>query len=123
RHGDGSVYQRKDGRWVFQMVMENGRRKPFYFKTEKEALSARRKLLYEKEQGTLATGPEQTLKVYLERWLEEVIKLTMRPNTYETYRYNLRHHVIPALGHVKLRKVTPNMLQSLYAQMQNEGLK
>ena len=123
RHGDGSVFQRKDGRWVFQMVMENGRRKPFYFKTEKEALAARRKLLYEKDQGVLATGPEQTLKVYLERWLEEVIRPTKPPNTYQTYRYNLRRHVIPALGYVKLRRLTPDMLQPLYAQMQNEGLK
>src|SRR5215472_2781311 len=62
--GEGSVYQRADGRWVAQVPLEDGRRKLIYRKTEKEALSALRKALNDQEQGTLATGPQQTLKTY-----------------------------------------------------------
>src|SRR2546425_5701627 len=118
RHGDGSVFQRKDGRWVFQMVLENGKKKPYYFKTEKEALKARRKLLYEKEQGTLAAGPQQTLGVYLEKWLEQVCKLTMRPNTYKAYRSAVNSHLIPSLGHMKLQRLTGEHLQAFFAERQ-----
>jgi len=123
RHGDGSVFQPKDGRWVFQVVLENGKKKIYYFKTEKEALAARRKLLYEKEKGTLVTGPQQTLKMYLEKWLEQVCKVTMKPTTYEQYRSTVRHHLIPALGHIKLQKLTTERVQEFCAQKQNEGYK
>src|SRR5712692_7498291 len=70
--GEGSVYQRADGRWVAQVPLEDGGRKVIYRKTEKEALGALRKALNEQEQGTLATGPQQTLKTYLTHWLEEI---------------------------------------------------
>src|SRR5713226_7414605 len=83
--GEGSVYQRADGRWVAQVPLEGGKRKLLYRKTEKEALSALRKALNEQEQGTLATGPQQTLTVYLTHWLEEVHKPTIRLSTYVKY--------------------------------------
>ena len=37
-HGEGSIFQRKDGRWVAQITLEDGRRKPLYGKTRKEAV-------------------------------------------------------------------------------------
>ena len=70
KHDEGSIFQRKDGRYVAQVRLENGKKKQRYFQTEKEANQALRKMLNEKEQGTLPTGPNQTLKVYLEQWLE-----------------------------------------------------
>src|SRR6266699_1233303 len=121
-HGDGSVFQRKDGRYVVQVVSEDRKKKQYYFKTEKEAAAARRKLLYEKEQGTLAAGPQQTLKTYLEKWLEQVCKLTMRPNTYKGYRSVVNHHLVPSLGHIKLQKLTAEHLQTFFAQKQGERL-
>ena len=105
----------------FSVGVRKRKKKPYYFKTEKEALAARRKLLYEKEKGTLATGPQQTLKMYLEKWLEQVCKVTMKPTTYEQYRSTVRHHLIPALGHIKLQKLTTEKVQEFSAQKQNEG--
>jgi hypothetical protein len=32
-NGEGSVYQRKDGRWVAGLTLERGRRKHFFGKT------------------------------------------------------------------------------------------
>jgi integrase len=43
--------------------------------------------------------------------------------TYVNYRSVINHHLIPALGHVALQKLTPGMLQSLYRQKLDEGLK
>jgi integrase len=121
RHGDGSVFQRKDGRYVVQIVLENGRKKQYYFKQEKEALAARRKLLYEKERGMLATGPQQTLKVYLDRWVEEVYKPTVKPLSYQQYRSLIKNHLVPGLGNVSLQKLTPEKIQALYTQKLAEG--
>jgi integrase len=65
-HGEGSLFQRKDGRWVAQITLEDGRRKPLYGKTRKEVHEKLQKALYEQKQGTLLIGPQQTVKQYLE---------------------------------------------------------
>src|SRR5438270_12625120 len=95
KHNEGSVFQRNDGRYVASIRLENGKKKQRYFKTEKEAQVALRKMLYEQEQGTLATGPNQTLKAYLEQWLEQVHKLSIiRVSTYNMYRILIYKHII-----------------------------
>src|SRR5437660_11466470 len=105
-HGEGSITQRKDGRYQAAITLENHKGKYFYGKTRKEVQEKLNKSLYEQKQGVLATGPQQTLKVYLERWLEQVVKLTTRPNTYNSYRTAMNCHLIPSLVHVKLQKLT-----------------
>jgi integrase len=124
KHDEGSVFQRKDGRWVAQVRLENGKKKQRYFKSdqEKEARVALRKMLHEQEQGTLATGPQQTLKVYLEQWLEQVHKPTIRIGTYNVYRIRLDKHIIPALGHIPLQRLNPQHVQAFYASKLNDGL-
>jgi integrase len=123
KHDEGSIFQRKDGRYVAQVRLENGKKKQRYFQTEKEANQALRKMLNEKEQGTLPTGPNQTLKVYLEQWIEQVYKLSViRTGTYYTYRSIINKHIIPTLGHVPLQKLTPQRIQAFYTKKLDEGL-
>lgn len=121
RPGEGSVYQRKDGRWVFEVTLEDHSRKPYYFKTEKEALAKQRAVLNELAQGILATGPQQTLKQFLEYWLEDVYKVAVRLTTYRNCRIIVYKHIIPALGHIKLQKLTTQQVQSFYAKKLKSG--
>ena len=123
-HGEGSIYQRKDGRWVASITLEGlGRkRKMFYGKTRKEVQEKLRVALNEQKQGTLATGPQQTVKQYLEHWLEDVHKPTLRLNTYRGYRICLDKHIFPALGHVQIQKLTAQHIQAFYARKLKEGL-
>ena len=74
-HGEGSITKRKDGRYQGSITLENHKRKYFYGWTRKEVQDKVNTALYELKQGTLATGPQQTLKACLERWLEQVVKL------------------------------------------------
>src|SRR5947207_15839258 len=106
KHDEGSVFQRKDGRYVAQLRLENGKKQQRYFKTEKEANVALRKMLQEKEQGTLPTGPQQTLKAYLDQWLEKVHKHSIRISTYTMHRSVLDKHVIPSHGRIRLHRPT-----------------
>ncbi len=125
KHGEGTVFQRKDGRWVAQVRLDNGKQKQRYFKPdqEKEAHKALRKMLHEKEQGTLATGPNQTLKAYLEQWLEQRYKLgIIRASTYSMHQMRIHKHIVPLLGHIQLQKLTPQQLQALYTKKLDEGL-
>ncbi len=122
-HGSGSVYQRKsDGRWVAKFkVEETGKWKELYAKTEKEAYAKLQQAQLEQKQGILATGPQQTVKQFLEYWLEDVHKVSIRAGTYEVYRIILDNHLIPELGHIKLQRLTTQQVQSFYMKKLKEG--
>ncbi len=117
-HGEGSIYQRKDGRWAAAITLENRKRRTFYGETRREVQEKLKKALHEQQQGMLAIGPQQTLKTYLNHWLEQVCKLTMKPNTYKGYRSVVNCHLIPSLGHIKLQSLTVEHLQAFFAQRQ-----
>ena len=121
-HGEGSIYQRQDGRWAASITLENRKRKTFYGKTRKEVQEKLRVALNEQKQGILSTGPQQSMKQFLEQWLEEVHKPTIRIGTYKGYRRYLDKHVLPVLGHVMIQKLTPQQIQAFYTRKQQEGL-
>ncbi|MGI9061942.1 MAG: tyrosine-type recombinase/integrase [Ktedonobacteraceae bacterium] len=121
-HGEGSIYQRSDGRWAASITLEDRKRKTFYGKTRKEVQEKLQMALHEQKQGMLATGPEQTLKQYLEHWLEEVHKPTIRVSTYVNYRRFLDNHILPELGHLHVNKLTPQKVQAFYTKKLKEGL-
>jgi integrase len=113
--GRGSVFPRKDGRWVAQFIVEEtGEQKQLYAKTEKEAWEKLDKALQEQKQGVLATGPNQKLGDYLNWWLEEVHKHKLRLSTYTRYRGLLDKHILPELGQIQLRKLTSQRIQTFY---------
>ena len=119
-HGEGSIYQCKDGRYAAAITLENGKRKVFYGKTYKEAQEKLQQALYEKKQGILATGPQQTLEQFLDHWIEHVQKPTVELRTYVTQRAILYNHIIPVLGKVRMQQVTPEKIEMLYALLQQE---
>lgn len=71
---------------------------------------------------TLAVGPKQTVKQFLEHWLEEVHKPNIRQGSYVRYRTNLKYHILPVIGDVQLQRLTSQQVQSLYSQKIKEGL-
>ena len=87
-HGEGSITQRKDGRYQAAITLENHKRKYFYGKTRKEVQDKLNRALYEQKQGTIVTGSQRTLKAHLEQWVEQVCKLTKRPNTYRDVSFS-----------------------------------
>jgi len=124
RRGSGSVFrrpERKGGKqWVAQIILENGRTRQRYFNTQEEADIALNEMLYEQRRGMLATGPNQTLKQYLENWLENVQKYAVRVNHYINTRTIIRKHILPTLGHIQLRQLNEQHIQALYTQKQDE---
>jgi len=121
--GGGTVFLRKDGRWEAKFkVEETGRYKSLYAGTETEAYKLLDEAKYQQRQGTLATGRDQTLKQFLEYWLEDVEKPTIRRiNTYMNVRSLVHVHLIPGLGYMRLQKLATSDIQSLYAKKLREG--
>jgi len=122
-HGEGSIYQRKDGRYAAAVTLENRKRKYFYGETRREVQEKLKVALHEQQQGTLVTSPQQSLKQFLEQWVEQVCEPTLRITTYVQYRSVVHHHLIPAFGHISLQKLTPEMIQAFYRKKLDEGKK
>lgn len=59
---------------------------------------------------------------YLERWLNDSVRDTVRPTTLERYEHIVRAHIRPVLGRVKLKSLTPAHLRGLYREKLEGGL-
>jgi len=91
------------------------------FATRKVAQAALTTVLSSLESGVYAERKEITLDEFLrEEWLP-VIKSTIRSTTFSSYSTHVKKHILPTLGRVKLKKLTPLMINSLYARLLKEG--
>jgi len=123
-HGGGTIYLRKDGRYVASITDPNtDKRIERYAKTEKEAEKKLEDIKYEIRQNTLATGPNQTVQQYITHWLEDVQKHEVREASYIQNRSIIYKQIIPAIGHIQLKKLTAQYMQRFYANKMREGLK
>ncbi len=121
-NGEGSVYFREsDQKWVGS-ITHNGKRKVFYGKTKKEARDKKNTALYEQQKGTLPITSKQTVAQFLEHWLENTQKASVRPRTYERYEEVIRLHINPALGRYQLQKLTAQHIEAFYTKKLDEGL-
>lgn len=126
QRGEGTVYKRsRDGMWVGMLDLgwRDGkrRRKAVYGKTQRAAIAALNQAKAElAKQGDLVTATP-TVEAWLNQWLDEVAPQRVRETTLAGYRSKVDHWIIPAIGNVKLDKVTPEHLERLYATMRAAG--
>lgn len=122
-YGAGTVYERKDGRFVASIKDPvSGKRIERYGKTYKEAEKHLEDIKFEIRQGSLATGPNQTVEQFLTKWLNDVYRLEVRESSSAQREILLRVHILPSIGHFQLRKLTPMHVQNFYTQKLREGL-
>lgn len=124
-NGEGSVFKRKDGRWESSIYLPtiSGRTKRlrFYGKTRAEAYD---KLIEAKTQvrrGIAMADKSWTVADYLDYWLEEVVRPTRRPKTYEVYEARVRLNLKPGLGHLALDRLSLTAVQTFMNQQLAAG--
>lgn len=124
--GDGMVRKREDGRWEGRIVVghrENGDPifRYIYASTQKELTAKLRQNINAYQGVELTEKSNMTLSQWLDKWLAEYIKGTIRESTLEGYRGDIMNHVIPYLGEKPLRKITAADLRSLYQKLLERG--
>jgi integrase len=65
---------------------------------------------------------ELTVATFLGAWLDEVVRLTVRPRTITSYGEIVRLHLVPGLGHLTLRAMTPADVQAFLNAKSASGL-
>jgi len=66
--------------------------------------------------------PELTVGAFLESWLTEIARVTVRPRTYVSYRYVVRFHLTPGLGDLPLAFLSPADVQAFLNAKSASGL-
>ncbi len=116
-NGDGSYHKRADGRWQGRVTLPGGLRRSFYGPTRGAVLDKVREAQRNAEMGLASLTREQTFATYLDQWLLDVAKPSVRPTTYESYEQIVRNRIKPDLGKVKLSALTPQQIQALYTKL------
>lgn len=124
---EGSVYQRKDGRWEAILTIPadapgGPKRQSFYGPTKRAAQDKLRAAQSSISRGVPLVPQEQTVERFLTDWLANVVTPTLKPRTTQSYEYLLRVHLIPGLGKHKLAKLTPQHVQAFLNAKSESGL-
>lgn len=123
-NGDGAVYQTKDGRWraAVDLGWKDGARQRKYLSASTKAAVRRkvREALTQVESGLPLTrdGVGPTVEEWLWYWYENVQSRRVRESTLTAQEIVIRRHLVPTLGKVRLRELTPEHVESLLVRLE-----
>jgi integrase len=120
-NGSGSVYPRKNKQGKIigyrgSYFAPDGKRRYVSAKRKGDAEKALRQAMTDADRGFVFDGGTLTLENYLTRWLTDSVKDTVRRSTFVQYKSVVNRHLIPALGRLKLKALTPAHARSLYRE-------
>jgi integrase len=100
----------------------NGKRRPYYGKTEREAREKLDAAKHEHRLGLPLPDARLTLGKYIAGWLSDEIEPNRRPSTFRSYEQMCRLHIIPALGKVKLKDLDVPRIRAFLNEKRESGL-
>ena len=124
-NGEGTITRRRDGRWEARYMAHTAKgpkRKVLYGKTRAEVAEKLTKAMADRDGGVVFDSENQTVGEYLNRWLRDSVRGSVKPITFESYERLVRVHIATALGRVKLKNLTPAHLQGFYRDRLDAGL-
>jgi integrase len=119
-NGEGTISQRKDGRWEARVSLDDGRR-CFYGTTRTEVAEKLKTALSAQQRGELIVASPQSFEAWAGEWLAAA-RGPLRYSGWRKHEERMRNHVVPAIGRTPLAKVTPERLDRLYADKIASGL-
>ena len=108
----------------------NGEKKTYSkkgFPTKKEATQheaeMKAKLHNPGQIASIASQRKQTVASYLNEWVESYARVNLRPSTYDGYKRTIANYITPYIGGVALNQLTPAMVDKMFQQIIDKGLK
>lgn len=122
-NGEGSISRRKNGTYQGAIRLPDGRRKYVYGESRDEVRRKLNTAIHALAAGTLSDARGLTVGEFLDQWLEEVVKPSVRPWTLAGYEVHVRLHLKPLIGKVPLDRLTPLHVQQLMNRRISDGMK
>lgn len=125
-NGSGSIIKRKDGRWMGSLQIgfdSNGKQKRIYVYGKSEA-EAKRKLKEKRNEYIKKDNIVErniSVKKWFSEWLEQVVKLELKPKSFDAKERCIDKFIIPELGNMKIAEVTTKDVQNLINKMTDAG--
>ena len=127
--GEGSIYFEKGRkRWVGRLelpttVEGTRKRKRFTGKTRNEVATQMRQYQVDRDAGRPIVNGNMRVGDFLKKWLDEQIEpRSTSVNTFNNYRSVVNIHIIPALGHIRLRDLTVQDVDTMLRTKIESGL-
>jgi integrase len=88
--------------------------------TERGAKAYLAKIDNEIATGTYITPTNQTVADYAQHWLKTYAEKQCEPGSVKSYRDQVNVHIIPGIGHIKLRDLKPADIETFYANLKRK---
>jgi integrase len=122
--GDG-ITKRKDGRYMARYTVhtpDGPKRKLIYGKKYRDVERKLAEARGDAARGIVFDDENLTVGKYLDRWLSDSVRGSVRVSTHERYGQIVRLHIKPVIGRVRLKALTPAHVQGLYRNRLDKGL-
>lgn len=124
-NGEGSITRRKDGLYMARYTVQTAtgaKRKTLYGKTRQEVSEKLTKAMADRDGGLVYDAGSMTVGEYLNGWLRDSLRGTVRASTVERHEINIRVHIVPTLGKLKLKALAPANVRGLHREKLDAGL-
>lgn len=118
----GNITQRGKNSWRIQVVIGKGPDGKYqrHFETVRgrrgDADRRLRELLSNLDKGIYTPPRPLTVTKHLENWLNGYVRTNCSQRTLDGYQAIVEHHLIPALGHIQLKHLQPQGIQTYYGE-------
>ena len=100
-NGEGSIHRRKGRGWCAQYIVytaDGRKRKTLYGKTRGEVSEKLTRAMADRDSGMVYEAGKLTVGEYLDAWLRDSVKGTVKEATYANYGHFARKHICPPSG-------------------------
>jgi integrase len=119
------IYKRRDGRYEGRYTIqtpEGSKRRSIFGRKYKEVQMKLAEAMGDAARGVVYDDENMTVGEYLDRYLSDAVRGSVRQSTFDRDSYLIRAHIKPILGRVKLKNLTPVNVQTLYRDRLDVGL-
>jgi hypothetical protein len=122
-NGEGSIW--KDGRGFYRasVSLDTGKRRSYSGRTRDEVKDKLHAALAAHDKHLPLPGVRLSTARYLNDWLEETVKPSRKPLTYEKYRGVVDNHLLPAIGKVPLSRLGPEHVRRIQNRLVERGMR
>ena len=125
-NGEGGITRhKKSGLYMARYTVQTPtgpKRKTLYGKTRREVDEKLTRAKADRDGGLVFDTENLKVGQYLTRWLTDSVQDTVTHTTYESYERLVRIHLVPTLGRIKLKDLTPTHVRGLYRKKLDSGL-
>ena len=126
-NGEGSIRRKPNGRWEGRYTLGidpiTGRaiQKSVSAKTRAECKEKLDRAIRDNRGIPMNHNEDYTVAEWCRLWFETYSKPVIRPNTAKNYRNIIENHIVPAIGMVKLKRLTAIQIQQMYNDSKAKG--